>query len=111
MTLQPVPPSEPSEASEAFDYEATLTALAPYLQEVVADVTAAVASVRDELEASEPETLLTQLADVTAELLELIEILASRPLNQRQLQVLSTLEVAANNTALKARDVCETFEV
>lgn len=110
MTLQPVPPSEPSQP-EPFDYEATLTALAPYLQGVVADVTATVASVRDELEASEPETLLTQLADVTAELLELIEILASRPLNQRQLQMLGTLEITANHAALQARDFCETFEV
>ncbi|MEM9093230.1 MAG: hypothetical protein AAGC93_31455 [Cyanobacteria bacterium P01_F01_bin.53] len=92
------------------DYEAALAALAPYLKDVVAEVAEDAAVIRQELAASEPETLLTQLTDVTQELLELVEILASRPLTRGQLQTLGRLEVTANNAIFQAKDFCESFE-
>ena len=92
------------------DYEAALAVIAPYLKKVVSEVTQDAAVMRQELEASEPETLLTQLSDVTQELLELVEILASRPLSLGQLQTLARLEATANNAVFQAKDFCESFE-
>ena len=92
------------------DYEAAFAVPAPYLKDVVAEVVDDAAVIRQELAASEPETLLTHLTDVTQELLELVEILASRPLAQGQLQTLGRLEVTANNAAFQAKDFCESFE-
>ena len=95
---------------QPLDYKAAFAALEPYLKDVVAEVAQDAAVIRRELEASEPETLLTQLTDVTEELLELIEILAARPLTQGQLQTLGKLEATANNAVFQAKDFCESFE-
>mgnify|MGYP001792248341 CR=1 FL=1 len=91
--------------------DATFDALAPYVQELLAEVISDTAQIRDELVASEPETLLTQLSDVAAELLELVEILASRSLNRHQLELVGNLEMTANVAAVQAQDVCAAFEV
>ncbi|MEL6381574.1 MAG: hypothetical protein AAFQ89_03695 [Cyanobacteria bacterium J06626_18] len=103
--------SKPTDNQRSPDYEAALAAIAPYLKEVVSEVAQDAAVVRRELEASEPETLLMQLTDVTEELLELVEILAGRPLTQVQLQILRRLEVTANNAVFQAKDFCANFEL
>lgn len=91
--------------------DATFDALAPYVQELLTEVISDTAQIRDELVASEPETLLTQLSDVAEELLELVEILASRPLNQQQLALVTNLEVTTSVALVQVKDVCAAFEV
>ncbi|MGF1524954.1 MAG: hypothetical protein ACFBSF_21720 [Leptolyngbyaceae cyanobacterium] len=103
--------SKPTGNQRSPDYKAAFAALAPYLKDVVAEVAQDAAAMRRELAASEPETLLTQLTDVTEELLELVEILAGRPLTQVQLQILGRLEATANNAVFQAKDFCANFEL
>ena len=88
-----------------------LAVIAPYLSDLITDITDDAEGIRREFQDSEPETLLTQLSDVTQELLELVEVLAGRPLTQVQLQILRRLEVAANNAMFQARDLCESFKL
>lgn len=110
QTSNETSPNQPASGQLPSEYEAALTALAPYLKEMMAGVAEDTASIRQELEASEPETLLTQLTDVAQEMLELVEILASRALNQEQLNRLKRLELTANNAVFQVQDFCESFE-
>lgn len=95
---------------ESPDYEAAIAVISPALQELLSEFAGEAASFRQEMEAAAPETLWTQLRDTAGELLELVEVLADRPLNARQLALLGKLEVTANNAKLQAEDFCAAFE-